>query len=158
MTAPADEGMAYLAVQNFRHRHRAQVGPRCSAWLHGGFAFGLGISAFVYMLACVGQTQAWHWLAASLGLLVFNAGVCLVHRELGHHKRNWAALSALFCARHTGDHHSLSSKHAMSHDAWRDWRDWCFILFLSWLIVVFFVAFVAPAIWLCSQFIDAPFA
>jgi hypothetical protein len=27
-----------------------------------------------------------------------------------------------------------------------------------WLIVVFFVAFVAPAIWLCSQFIDAPYA
>ena len=140
------------AVQTFRQRYRDQVSPRYSAWLHGGFVFGLGIAAFAFMLAHVGQTQAWHWLAAPLGLLVFNAGVYLVHRELGHHKRNWAAL---FYARHTGDHHSFFSEHAMSYDEWRDWR---VILFPPWLIVVYLVGFVAPTIWLCSQFIDAPFA
>ena len=74
------------------------------------------------------------------------------HRELGHHKHNWAAL---FYARHTGDHHSFFSEHAMSYDEWRDWR---VILFPPWLIVVYLVGFVAPTIWLCSQFIDAPFA
>lgn len=140
------------AVQAFRHRYRAEVSPHYSAWWHGGFVFGFGIAAYVFMLMQAGHSQAWHWWAAPLGLWVFNTGVYLVHRELGHHKRRWAAL---FYARHTGDHHSFFSEQAMSYDDRRDWR---VILFPPWLIVVYLIGFIAPAIWLGSQFIDTPFA
>lgn len=139
------------STQAFRQRYRAQVSPRYSALLHAGFVFGLGLTAFVLMLQQVVHAQAWQWLAAPLGLLVFNAAVYLVHRQLGHQKRSWAAL---FYARHTGDHHSFFSEHAMSYDDWRDWR---VILFPPWLIVVYLAAFVTPAVWISSLLMGSNF-
>lgn len=140
------------ATQAFRLRYRAQVSPRYSALLHALFVFGLGLAAYVGLLSQVHDSQPWQWLAAPTGLLVFNAAVYLVHRELGHHKRSWAAL---FYARHTGDHHSFFSEQAMSYDDWRDWR---VILFPPWLIVVYLLAFVAPSIWLIGALTQANLA
>lgn len=143
------------STQAFRQRYRAQVSPHYSALLHAGFVFGLGLTAFMLMLQQVANThthvQPWQWLAAPLGLLVFNAAVYLVHRQLGHHKRSWAAL---FYARHTGDHHSFFSEHAMSYDDWRDWR---VILFPPWLIVVYLAVFVTPAVWISSLLMGSSF-
>ncbi|HEX5356409.1 MAG TPA: sterol desaturase family protein [Aquabacterium sp.] len=137
------------AVQAFRQRYRAQVSPHYSALLHAAFVFGLGLTAYGALLSQVQQALPWQWLAAPLGLLVFNAAVYLVHRELGHHKRSWAAL---FYARHTGDHHSFFSEREMSYDSWLDWR---VILFPPWLIVVYLAAFVAPSVWIISALVDA---
>ncbi|HET8871680.1 MAG TPA: sterol desaturase family protein [Aquabacterium sp.] len=129
----------------FRQRYRQGVHRLYHAGVHAGFVFSVGILAFVGLLHQAHPGSWWSWFAAPAGLLVFNAGVYWVHQQLGHHKRPWAAL---FYARHTGDHHSFFTEHAISYDEWRDWR---VILFPPWLILVYLIGFVAPSGWLVGQ-------
>ncbi len=136
-------------TQAFRERYRQSVHPAYHAGLHALFVFGVGLFAYACLLQQIHQASVWQWLAAPAGLLVFNAGVYWVHQQLGHHKRPWAAL---FYARHTGDHHTFFTEHAISYEQWRDWR---VILFPPWLIVVYLAAFVAPATWATGHLLGA---
>lgn len=71
----------------FRSRYRAAVHPRYNPWLHGVFVLVFGLLACGAFWSTVQQVQPGEWLAVPLTLLLFNAGVYLVHRHLGHHKK-----------------------------------------------------------------------
>lgn len=135
-------------TQAFRQRYRAGVHPRYNPWLHGGFVLAFGLLAIVFFANTLEQVSVLQWLALPATLLLFNLGIYLVHRYLGHHKRGWARL---FYARHTGDHHSFFSPGHMTYDSPRDWR---VILFPAWLIVAHSLLITLPAWWLL-QYWDA---
>ena len=128
----------------FRSRYRAAVHPRYNPWLHGVFVLVFGLLACGAFWSTVQQVQPGEWLAVPLTLLLFNAGVYLVHRHLGHHKKSFARM---FYARHAGDHHSFFTPGHMSYDSARDWR---VILFPAWLIVLHTLVITLPLWWLLS--------
>ncbi|MHC8314563.1 sterol desaturase/SRPBCC family protein [Pseudomonas sp. LB3P31] len=131
-------------TDTFRSRYRAAVHPRYNPWLHGGFVLGFGLLAIGGFWSTVQQLQPLEWLAVPLTLLLFNAGVYLVHRHLGHHKKDFARM---FYARHAGDHHSFFTPGHMAYDSARDWR---VILFPAWLIVLHTLVITLPLWWLLS--------
>jgi Fatty acid hydroxylase superfamily len=115
----------------FRAAYRAGVSRYYSPWLHAGFVFGAGFLFIAWQLSlALGGGALLLLLSWAAGFLVFNTGVYVVHRSLGH-RRRWFAL--LFYQRHTGDHHSFFLDHAMTWDEPRDFR---VILFPPWLLVV----------------------
>ena len=128
----------------FRSRYRAAVHPRYNPWLHGVFVLVFGLLACGAFWSTVQQVQLGEWLAVPLTLLLFNAGVYLVHRHLGHHKKSFARM---FYARHAGDHHSFFTPGHMTYDSARDWR---VILFPAWLIVLHTLVITLPLWWLLS--------
>ncbi|MFJ7281804.1 SRPBCC family protein [Pseudomonas sp. NPDC099000] len=135
-------------TQAFRERYRADIHPRYNPWLHGAFVLLFGVLAIGGFWSTVHQVRPLEWLTVPLTLLFFNFGVYLVHRHLGHHKKNFARM---FYARHAGDHHSFFAPGHMTYDSARDWR---VILFPAWLIVVHTVVFTLPVWWLLKQ-VDA---
>ncbi|TWC13495.1 MULTISPECIES: SRPBCC family protein [unclassified Pseudomonas] len=132
-------------TQAFRDRYRADIHPRYNPWLHGAFVLLFGVLAIGGFWSTVHQVRPLEWLTVPLTLLFFNFGVYLVHRHLGHHKKNFARM---FYARHAGDHHSFFAPGHMTYDTARDWR---VILFPAWLIVIHTVVFTLPAWWLFKQ-------
>jgi hypothetical protein len=132
-------------TQAFRDRYRADIHPRYNPWLHGAFVLLFGVLAIGGFWSTVHQVRPLEWLTVPLTLLFFNFGVYLVHRHLGHHKKNFARM---FYARHAGDHHSFFAPGHMTYDTARDWR---VILFPAWLIVIHTVVFTLPAWWLLKQ-------
>nr|WP_246881693.1 MULTISPECIES: SRPBCC family protein [unclassified Pseudomonas] len=115
-------------------------------WLHGAFVLLFGVLAIGAFWSSAHQVQPLEWLSVPLTLLLFNFGVYMVHRHLGHHKKTFAKL---FYARHAGDHHSFFTPGHMTYDGARDWR---VILFPAWLIVVHTLVFTLPLWWLLAQF------
>lgn len=132
-------------TQAFRARYRAGVHPRYNPWLHGGFVLVFGWLGMVLFASTLHQVQPLEWLSVPLTLLLANAGIYFVHRQLGHHKRG---LTQLFYARHTGDHHSFFTPGHMTYEEARDWR---VILFPAWLVVVHSLLLTLPAWWLLAQ-------
>ncbi len=132
-------------TDTFRSRYRAAVHPRYNPWLHAVFVLGFGLLAIGGFWSTVSQVRPLEWLAVPLTLLLFNAGVYLVHRHLGHHKKNFARM---FYARHAGDHHSFFTPGHMAYDSARDWR---VILFPAWLIVLHTTVITVPLWWLLAQ-------
>ncbi|MCX2900795.1 sterol desaturase/SRPBCC family protein [Pseudomonas mandelii] len=132
-------------TDTFRSRYRAAVHPRYNPWLHAAFVLGFGLLAIGGFWSTVSQVRPLEWLAVPLTLLLFNAGVYLVHRHLGHHKKNFARM---FYARHAGDHHSFFTPGHMAYDSARDWR---VILFPAWLIVLHTTVITVPLWWLLAQ-------
>jgi hypothetical protein len=135
-------------TETFRSRYRAGIHPLYNPWLHGAFVLLFGLSAIAAFWSTVHQVQPLQWLAVPLTLLFFNFGVYMVHRHLGHHKKNFARM---FYARHAGDHHNFFAPGYMTCDSARDWR---VILFPAWLVVVHTVVVALPLWWLLSQ-VDA---
>ena len=84
-------------TEGFRKRYRAGISRWYNAWLHGGFVFAYGIAVLVLLLLQIDRVSGFEWLALPAGLIVFNAGEYIVHREFGHFKRR---IGALFYARH----------------------------------------------------------
>jgi hypothetical protein len=132
-------------TDTFRSRYRAAVHPRYNPWLHGAFVLAFGLLATGGFWSTVQQVKPLEWLAVPLTLLLFNAGVYLVHRHLGHHKKHFARM---FYARHAGDHHSFFTPGHMAYDSTRDWR---VILFPAWLIVLHTGVITLPLWWLLSH-------
>ena len=132
-------------TDTFRSRYRAAVHPRYNPWLHAAFVLGFGLLAIGGFWSTVSQVRPLEWLAVPLTLLLFNAGVYLVHRHLGHHKKNFARM---FYARHAGDHHCFFTPGHMAYDSARDWR---VILFPAWLIVLHTTVITVPLWWLLAQ-------
>ncbi len=91
-------------TETFRARYRANVAPHYNPWLHAGFVFGYGIASILLAWSSTHRITPLQWLTVPATLVFFNLCIYLVHRHLGHHKH---ALSRLFYARHTGDHHSF---------------------------------------------------
>ncbi|MEO4017025.1 SRPBCC family protein [Pseudomonas rossensis] len=133
-------------TEAFRARYRAAIHPLYNPWLHGAFVLLFGLLAIGGFWSTVHQVQPLEWLAMPLTLLFFNFGVYMVHRHLGHHKKNFARM---FYARHAGDHHSFFAPGHMTYDSARDWR---VILFPAWLIVLHTVVITLPIWWLLEQF------
>jgi hypothetical protein len=133
-------------TEAFRARYRAAIHPLYNPWLHGAFVLLFGGLAIAGFWSTVRQVQPLEWLAMPLTLLLFNFGVYMVHRHLGHHKKNFARM---FYARHAGDHHSFFAPGHMTYDSARDWR---VILFPAWLIVLHTVVITLPVWWLLEQF------
>ena len=133
-------------TEAFRSRYRAGIHPLYNPWLHGAFVLLFGLLAIAAFWSTVHQVQPLQWLAVPLSLLLFNLGVYMVHRHLGHHKK---AFARMFYARHAGDHHSFFAPGNMTYDNARDWR---VILFPAWLIVLHTLVFTVPVWWLLSQF------
>nr|WP_189684867.1 SRPBCC family protein [Pseudomonas sp. SWRI99] len=117
-------------------------------WLHGAFVLLFGVLAIGAFWSTVQQVSWQQWLTVPLTLLLFNFGVYMVHRHLGHHKKPFARM---FYARHAGDHHSFFTPGHMTYDSARDWR---VILFPAWLIVLHTLLITLPLWWLLAQ-IDA---
>ncbi|WP_095194667.1 SRPBCC family protein [Pseudomonas sp. Irchel 3A7] len=133
-------------TEAFRSRYRANIHPLYNPWLHGAFVLLFGILAIAAFWSTVHRVQPLAWLAVPLTLLLFNLGVYLVHRHLGHHKK---AFARMFYARHAGDHHSFFAPGYMTYDSARDWR---VILFPAWLIVLHTLVITLPIWWLLKQF------
>ena len=132
-------------TEGFRSRYRAAIHPLYNPWLHGAFVLLFGALAISAFWSNVHQVQPAQWLAVPVTLLVFNLGVYMVHRHLGHHKKRFARL---FYARHAGDHHSFFTPGHMTYDSARDWR---VILFPAWLIVLHTLAVALPLWWLLKH-------
>lgn len=143
-TIPAGDAVRHT-TEMFRERYRAAVHPRYNPWLHGGFVLAFGVLAIAGFWSSVHQVRLLEWLAVPLTLLLFNFGVYMVHRHLGHHKKT---LAKMFYARHAGDHHSFFTPGHMSYDSARDWR---VILFPAWLIVIHTLVIILPLWWLLAQ-------
>ncbi|KPG94860.1 sterol desaturase [Pseudomonas sp. RIT-PI-q] len=133
-------------TESFRARYRADIHPLYNPWLHGAFVLLFGLLAIGVFWSTVHQVKPLEWLALPLTLLLFNFGVYRVHRDLGHHKKNFARM---FYARHAGDHHSFFVPGHMTYDSARDWR---VILFPAWLIVLHTLVVTLPLWWLLEQF------
>jgi hypothetical protein len=133
-------------TEAFRSRYRANIHPLYNPWLHGTFVLVFGLMAITVFWSSVHQVLPLEWLAVPLTLLFYNFGVYMVHRHLGHQKKNFARL---FYARHTGDHHSFFAPGHMTYNSARDWR---VILFPAWLIVLHTLVITLPVWWLLSQF------
>jgi hypothetical protein len=133
-------------TEAFRARYRAAIHPLYNPWLHGTFVLLFGLLAIGGFWSTVHQVQPLEWLAVPLTLLFFNFGVYMVHRHLGHHKKNFARM---FYARHAGDHHSFFAPGHMTYETARDWR---VILFPAWLIVLHTLVIALPVWWLFKQF------
>ncbi len=132
-------------TEAFRSRYRAAIHPLYNPWLHGAFVLLFGILAIAAFWHTV-QSLTWlEWLTVPLSLLLFNFGVYMVHRHLGHHKKTFAKM---FYARHAGDHHSFFVPGHMTYDSARDWR---VILFPAWLIVIHTLVITLPLWWLLAQ-------
>ncbi|WP_322617215.1 sterol desaturase/SRPBCC family protein [Pseudomonas sp. BIC9C] len=129
-------------TEGFRSRYRAAIHPLYNPWLHGAFVLSFGALAISIFWSNVHQVRPAQWLAVPVTLLLFNFGVYMVHRHLGHHKKSFARL---FYARHAGDHHSFFTPGHMTYDSARDWR---VILFPAWLIVLHTLAVALPLWWL----------
>nr|WP_242485560.1 SRPBCC family protein [Pseudomonas sp. TH43] len=114
-------------------------------WLHGAFVLLFGVLAMGAFWSSVQQVRPLEWLTVPLTLLLFNFGVYMVHRHLGHHKKTFAKM---FYARHAGDHHSFFTPGHMTFDSARDWR---VILFPAWLIVIHTLVITLPLWWLFEQ-------
>ncbi|MGE8149716.1 SRPBCC family protein [Pseudomonas vancouverensis] len=132
-------------TEGFRSRYRAAIHPLYNPWLHGAFVLLFGTLAISVFWSGVHQVQPLEWLAVPVSLLLFNLGVYLIHRHLGHHKKNYARM---FYARHAGDHHSFFAPGHMAYDSARDWR---VILFPAWLIVLHTLVITLPLWWLLKQ-------
>ena len=126
-------------TDGFRRRYRASISRWYNAWLHGGFVFTYGVAVLALLLLQIDVVTGFEWLAIPAGLIVFNVGEYVVHREFGHFKRR---IGALFYARHTGDHHSFFVETKMTYETARDWR---VIFFPAWLIVLFSIGIALPA-------------
>lgn len=133
-------------TDSFRSRYRAAIHPRYNPWLHGSFVLLFGLLAVAAFWSTVHEVLALQWLAVPVTLLLFNLGVYVVHRHLGHHKKSFARM---FYARHAGDHHSFFAPGSMS---WEEPRDWRVILFPAWLIVVHTLLVTLPIWWLLQRF------
>ena len=129
-------------TEGFRSRYRADIHPLYNPWLHGAFVLAFGTLAISMFWSNVHQVRPAQWLAVPVTLLLFNFGVYMVHRHLGHHKKSFARL---FYARHAGDHHNFFTPGHMTYDSARDWR---VILFPAWLIVLHTLAVALPLWWL----------
>lgn len=132
-------------TEGFRSRYRADIHPLYNPWLHGAFVLAFGTLAISMFWSNVHQVRPAQWLAVPVTLLLFNFGVYMVHRHLGHHKKSFARL---FYARHAGDHHNFFTPGHMTYDSARDWR---VILFPAWLIVLHTLAVALPLWWLLKQ-------
>ncbi|MBZ9783692.1 SRPBCC family protein [Pseudomonas sp. REP124] len=132
-------------TEAFRSRYREGIHPLYNPWLHGTFVLLFGLVAIAGFWSTVHQVQPLQWLAVPLTLLLFNLGVYVVHRHLGHHKKSFARM---FYARHAGDHHSFFAPGNMTYDNARDWR---VILFPAWLIVLHTLVVSVPIWWLLKQ-------
>jgi hypothetical protein len=132
-------------TEGFRSRYRAAIHPLYNPWLHGAFVLLFGALAISVFWSNVHQVQPAQWIAVPVTLLVFNLGVYMVHRHLGHHKKGFARL---FYARHAGDHHSFFTPGHMTYDSARDWR---VILFPAWLIVLHTLVVALPLWWLLKH-------
>lgn len=132
-------------TEGFRSRYRADIHPLYNPWLHGAFVLLFGVLAISVFWSNVHQVRPAEWLAVPVTLLLFNLGVYMVHRHLGHHRKGFARL---FYARHAGDHHSFFTPGHMTYDSARDWR---VILFPAWLIVLHTLAVALPLWWLLKH-------
>ncbi|MGO4312564.1 SRPBCC family protein [Pseudomonas sp. KB_15] len=132
-------------TEGFRSRYRADIHPLYNPWLHGAFVLLFGVLAISVFWSNVHQVRPAQWLAVPVTLLLFNLGVYVVHRHLGHHRKSFARL---FYARHAGDHHSFFTPGHMTYDSARDWR---VILFPAWLIVLHTLAVALPLWWLLKH-------
>ncbi|EJM69656.1 sterol desaturase [Pseudomonas sp. GM49] len=132
-------------TEGFRSRYRADIHPLYNPWLHGAFVLLFGVLAISVFWSNVHQVRPAQWLAVPVTLLLFNLGVYMVHRHLGHHRKSFARL---FYARHAGDHHSFFTPGHMTYDSARDWR---VILFPAWLIVLHTLAVALPLWWLLKH-------
>jgi hypothetical protein len=132
-------------TEGFRRRYRADIHPLYNPWLHGAFVLLFGVLAISVFWSNVHQVRPAQWLAVPVTLLLFNLGVYMVHRHLGHHRKS---LARLFYARHAGDHHSFFTPGHMTYDSARDWR---VILFPAWLIVLHTLAVALPLWWLLKH-------
>jgi hypothetical protein len=132
-------------TEGFRSRYRADIHPLYNPWLHGAFVLLFGVLAISAFWSNVHQVRPTEWLAVPVTLLLFNLGVYMVHRHLGHHKKS---LARLFYARHAGDHHSFFTPGHMTYDSARDWR---VILFPAWLIMLHTLAVALPLWWLLKH-------
>jgi hypothetical protein len=132
-------------TEAFRSRYRKDIHPLYNPWLHGAFVLLFGLLAITLFWSSVQQVQPLEWLAVPLTLLLFNMGVYVVHRHLGHHK---SVCARVFYARHTGDHHSFFAPGHMALGTARDWR---VILFPAWLIVLHTLLVVLPVWWLLGR-------
>ena len=132
-------------TEGFRSRYRADIHPLYNPWLHGAFVLAFGTLAISMFWSNVHQVRPAQWLAVPVTLLLFNFGVYMVHRHLGHHKKSFARL---FYARHAGDHHNFFTPGHMTYDSARDWR---VILFPAWLIVLHTLAVALPLWWLLKH-------
>ncbi|EJM56139.1 sterol desaturase/SRPBCC family protein [Pseudomonas sp. GM48] len=132
-------------TEGFRRRYRADIHPLYNPWLHGAFVLLFGVLAISVFWSNVHQVRPAQWLAVPVTLLLFNLGVYMVHRHLGHHRKSFARL---FYARHAGDHHSFFTPGHMTYDSARDWR---VILFPAWLIVLHTLAVALPLWWLLKH-------
>lgn len=132
-------------TEAFRSRYRAAIHPFYNPWLHGAFVLLFGVLAIGAFWSTVQQVGWLQWLTVPLTLLLFNFGVYMVHRHLGHHKK---AFAKMFYARHAGDHHSFFTPGHMTYDSACDWR---VILFPAWLIVLHTLVITLPLWWLVAQ-------
>ncbi|WPC26623.1 SRPBCC family protein [Pseudomonas moraviensis] len=132
-------------TETFRSRYRAAIHPLYNPWLHGMFVLLFGILAIAAFWRTVHSVSWLEWLTVPLTLLLFNFGVYMVHRHLGHQKK---AFAKMFYARHAGDHHSFFTPGHMTYDSARDWR---VILFPAWLIVIHTLLITLPLWWLLAQ-------
>lgn len=132
-------------TEAFRSRYRAAIHPLYNPWLHGFFVLAFGMLAIALFWRSVHSVSWLQWLTVPLTLLLFNFGVYMVHRHLGHHKKPFAKM---FYARHAGDHHSFFTPGHMAYDSARDWR---VILFPAWLIVIHTLVIALPLWWLLAQ-------
>ncbi|MDF9773611.1 sterol desaturase/SRPBCC family protein [Pseudomonas baetica] len=132
-------------TEGFRRRYRADIHPLYNPWLHGAFVLLFGVLAISVFWSDVHQVRPAQWLAVPVTLLLFNLGVYMVHRHLGHHRKSFARL---FYVRHAGDHHSFFTPGHMTYDSARDWR---VILFPAWLIVLHTLAVALPLWWLLKH-------
>ena len=135
-------------TEAFRSRYRSAVHPLYNPWLHGAFVLLFGTVAISAFWSNVHEVRPAEWLAVPVALLLFNLGVYVAHRHLGHHKKSFARM---FYARHAGDHHSFFAPGHMTYDDVRDWR---VILFPAWLIVLHTLFITLPLWWLLKQWND----
>ena len=129
----------------FRQRYRADINPRYSGWLHGGFVFGVGGALMLYCFSRIESLTLWQLLLIPAALLFTNVGEYIAHKELGHKKR---ALGKLFYKRHTGDHHTFFTHEDYQISSSRDLR---VVLFPAFLLVAVTLLVAAPLGWLSGK-------
>lgn len=131
-------------TEAFRSRYRAAIHPLYNPWLHGAFVLLFGIFAVAAFWRTVHSVNWLEWLTVPLSLLLFNFGVYMVHRHLGHHKKpsqrcSTRGMPATITVFHPGH---------MTYDSARDWR---VILFPARLIVIHTLVITLPLWWLLAQ-------
>ena len=122
-----------------RRQLLAQASPRYSPALHLLLPALVGLTSVVAAISWLHQPSPWVWLTIPVGFIVLNAAEWRIHKSVLHRRH---PLAKVLYTRHTIEHHSVFTTHAMDIHNRREWR----LVLLPGYAIVLIVLLVVPLV------------